>query len=94
MFFRSIKETNRLLKEVNRLLINGMPNIFFRVTIDKKGRIQNFHVLSLKSLSHGERQLMKISNFQTFLLQLKNKGYGRKTVFGFSIFILKGIMMF
>ena len=54
MFFSSIKETNRLLKEINRLLINGMPNIFFRVTIDKKGRTQNFHVLSLKSLSHGD----------------------------------------
>ena len=78
MFFSSIKETNRLLKEINRLLINGMPNIFFRVTIDKKGRIQNFHVLSLKSLSHGERQLMKISNFQTFCCNLRTRGMGGK----------------
>ena len=32
MFFNSIKERNRLRKEINTLLITGMSNIYFKVT--------------------------------------------------------------
>ena len=35
MFFSSIKEINRLLKGINRLLSKGMPNIYLKVTIEK-----------------------------------------------------------
>ena len=34
--FSPIKEINRLLKEVNRLLSKGMLNIYLKVTIEKK----------------------------------------------------------
>ena len=33
--FNSIKEINRLRKEVNRLLSKGMPNIYLKVIIEK-----------------------------------------------------------
>ena len=33
MFFNSIKEINTLRKEINRLLIKGMSNIYLKVTI-------------------------------------------------------------
>ena len=36
MFFSSIKEINRLLKEINGLLSKGMSNIYLEVTIEKK----------------------------------------------------------
>ena len=36
MFFNSVKELNRLRKEVNRLLGKGMSNIYLKVTVEKK----------------------------------------------------------
>ena len=36
MFFNSIKEMNRLRKEINRLLRKGMFNIYLEITIEKK----------------------------------------------------------
>ena len=51
MFFNAIKETNRFLKEINRLLSKGMSNIYLKVTIEKKCCTQNFDFLGLKSLS-------------------------------------------
>ena len=36
MFFNSIKEANRLRKEVNRLLSKGISSILLKVTIEKK----------------------------------------------------------
>ena len=36
MFFNSIKEMNRLRKEINRLLRKGMFNIYLKITIEKK----------------------------------------------------------
>ena len=35
MFFNSIKEINRLKKEINRLSSKGMSNICLKVTIEK-----------------------------------------------------------
>ena len=40
MFFRSIKE-------VNRLISKGMSKLYLKVTIDKKRHSQNFNFLSL-----------------------------------------------
>ena len=87
MFFTSVKEINRLRKEINRLLhkwINrlrkeiktllskGMSNIYLKTTIEKNSCSQNFDFLSLK-----------------------NQMSRSKTVCGFSnILILKGIMNF
>ena len=81
MFFSLFKEINRLLKELNRLLSKGMPNIYLKVTIEKKRRTQNFDFLSLKSSSSGpffgELQLTQISfNFQTSCCNLKIRGLG------------------
>ena len=36
MFFSSIKEIKRLLKEINRLRSKGMSNIYLTITIEKK----------------------------------------------------------
>ena len=38
---------------MNRLLIKGIANIYFKVTIDKKWRTQNIDFTSLKRLSRG-----------------------------------------
>ena len=35
MFFNSVREINRLRKEINRLLGEGMSNIYLKVTIEK-----------------------------------------------------------
>ena len=47
MFFNSIKVTNRLRKELNRLLSKGMSNIYLNVTVEKNW--PNFDFLSLKN---------------------------------------------
>ena len=39
--FNSIKEINRLKKEINRLSYNVMSNIYLKVTIEKNRRSQN-----------------------------------------------------
>ena len=55
MFFNSIKEINRLRKEINSLLSKGMSNIYLKVTIEEKNqRSQNFDFLGLKNLSPGQ----------------------------------------
>ena len=36
MLFNSVKEINRLKKEINRLLSKGMSNIYLKITIEKK----------------------------------------------------------
>ena len=51
MFFNSVKEINRLRKEMNRLLSKGMSNIYLKVTTEEKNwRSQNFDCLALKNL--------------------------------------------
>ena len=40
MFFNSIKEINRLKKEMIRLLSKGMPNIYLKVTIETFSKLQ------------------------------------------------------
>ena len=42
MFFSLVKEVNRLLKEIDRLIIEGMSNIYLKVTVEKKWHTQNF----------------------------------------------------
>ena len=47
------KGTNRLRKEINMFLSKRMSNIYWKVTIEKNRRSQNFDFLSLKNLSPG-----------------------------------------
>ena len=42
MFFSLVKEVNRLLKEIDKLIIEGMSNIYLKVTVEKKWLTQNF----------------------------------------------------
>ena len=42
------------LNEINRLISLTMSNIYLKVTIEKKWRIQNFEPLNLKSSSPGQ----------------------------------------
>ena len=53
MFFNSLKEINRLQKEISSLL--GISNIYLKVTIeDKNWCSKNFDFLGLKNLSPGQ----------------------------------------
>ena len=65
MFFNSIKEVNRLRKEINGLLSKEMSNIYLKVTIEKKWRTQNFDFKSLKSSSPGK--FLRSSNSRRYL---------------------------
>ena len=51
MLFNSIKEINRLGKEINRLLSKGMSNIIETLLLRHS---QNFDFLGLKKLSSGQ----------------------------------------
>ena len=76
MFFNSVKEINRLRKEINRLLSKEVSNIYSKVTIEEKNwRSQNFHFQGLKNLQPcqfwGAPSHKYIIAFENFLLQLK-----------------------
>ena len=100
MFFSSIKEINRLLKEIDRLISKGMSNIYFKVAIEIKAMYSILQFSKLKSSSPGQffggaPSHADIIKFSNFLLQLINQRSGSKIVCGFSIILrLKGIMMF
>ena len=88
MFFSSVKEINRLLKDINWLFSIRMSNIYLKVTIKEKWLTYNFHFLNLKSSSptslvsrslFGELQFKQIwLNFQTSCCNLKIRGLGAK----------------
>ena len=69
MFFNSIKEKNRLRKEINRLISKGMPNVYLKVTIEKSWRSQNFDFRNLKDLLPG--QFLGSSNSSRYHWNLK-----------------------
>ena len=54
MLSNSIKEIDMLRKEINRLLIKGMSNIYLKVTIKKNCCSQIFDFLNLKNLSPSQ----------------------------------------
>ena len=67
MFFNSIKEINRLSKEINRLLSKEMSNIHLKVTIEtfSKVRYSGFKKFVTRSV-FDKLQFTQISvNFQT-----------------------------
>ena len=76
MLFNSVKEINRLRKEIHRLLSKEMPNIYYEVTIEVNNcSSQNFYFLGLSNCHHvsfGELQLTKTSlNFKTSCCNLR-----------------------
>ena len=89
MFFSSIKEINKLLKEINMLLSKETSNTYLKVAIEKMWRTQNFDFLSLKVCLQvsfwGAQTHTDVIKLLKFLLQIENQRSGRKTVCGFSI---------
>ena len=65
MDINSIKEINRSIKEINRLLSKGISNIYWKLTTKKIWRSQNFGFLILKNLSPG--QLLGSSNLRIII---------------------------
>ena len=81
MFFNSIKEINRLRKEINRLLSKEMSNICLKVTIKTFSKFPKKIVT--KSV-FGEYQLTQISlNFQSSFCNLKIGGLDAKLCVAF-----------
>ena len=65
-----------LIAEINKLISKGMSNIYWKVTIEKNWRSQNFDFLSLKNSSPG--QFLQISlqislNFKTSHSNIKSE---------------------
>ena len=59
--FNSIKEINRLRKEINRLLSKEMSNIYLKVTIETFSKLRFSGIKKLISRSvFGELRLMQI----------------------------------
>ena len=89
MFFDSIKEINRLRKEINRLLSKGMSNTCLKVSIVKKNVFKTFHKLKtfVSWTDFGKLQLTQISlNFKTFCYNLKSKRLEAKLCVPFLLF--------
>ena len=87
IFFSSVKE-------INTLVSKGMTNIYWKVTIEKKWRTQNFDFQSLKSRQDSFCGAPAHA-YIIEMLQLKNERSRSKTVCAFSvILILKGIRTF
>ena len=85
MFLNSVEETDRLKKEINRLLSKGMSIIYLRVTIEKfsKLRFSGFKKFVTRSVFE-ELQLTQISlNFKTSYCDLKIRGLGPKLCVAF-----------
>ena len=79
MFFDSVKEIDRLKKEVNRLL-SKMLYIYLKVTIEtfSKLRFSEFKNFIARTV-FGELQLTQISlNFKTSCCNLEIRGLGAK----------------
>ena len=92
MFFSLIKEKNKLIGE-------WMRNTYFKVTIEKNWRSQNFDFLSVKNSSAdqllGSSNIRRYHQILKFLLQIKSQRSWNKSVCCFSIILIrKGIMTF
>ena len=66
MLFNSIKQINRLKKEVNRVFSKGMSNINLKVTIEKKWRTPNLDFLILKSSSTNKGRFLGNLNLRRY----------------------------
>ena len=92
MFLSSVKEINKLLKEMNRLLSKGMSNNNSKITIEKtdalKIRFSRFQKFISWSV-FGELKLTHmLLKFKTFCCNLKIRGLGAKLCIAFLLFLL------
>ena len=88
MFFNSIKEINRVRKEINRVLSKGMSNIYLKVTMETLSKLQfsGFKQCVTRSV-FGELQLTQISfNFKISCCKLKARSLGAKLSVAFQSF--------
>ena len=88
MFFNSNKEINRLTKEINRLLSEGISIIYLEVTIKTLSKLglSGFKKLVTRSI-FGKFQLTQISlNLKTSCCNLKIRGLGAKVCVDFLLF--------
>ena len=82
--FNSIKEINRLGKEINRLLNKAMSNIYLKGTIDTFSKIQISGLKRGAQASFGELRLTHISlNLKTFCCNLSIRCLGAKRCVAF-----------
>ena len=90
MFFNSIKEINRLRKEISRLLSKGMSNIYLKVTIGtfSKLRFSGFKRFVTRSV-FGELQLTQIWVNSKTCFNLKITDLGAKPCVVFLFFNFK-----
>ena len=91
MFFNSVKEINRLRKQINGLLSKGMLNIYWSYYWEKltfsKLQFSKFKKLVTRSVFE-ELQLTQISlNFKTSCCNLKIRGLGAKLCVAFLLFL-------
>ena len=88
MFFNSIIETNRLRKEINRLLSKGMLNIYLKVAIETFSKLQLSGLKKFVTrLGFGELQLTQILlNFKTSCCNLKIRDFEAKLCAAFPLF--------
>ena len=80
MFFNLFEEINRLRKDINRLLIKGVSNIYLKSYEKTFSKLQfsKFNKFVTKSV-FWEFQSTQISlNFKTFCCNLKSSGLGSK----------------
>ena len=83
MFFNSVKEINRLRKEISRLLSKGMSNICLKVTIETFSKLRFSGFKKFVSMSVFGEQISL--NFKT-CCNLKIRGLGAKLCEAFLLF--------
>ena len=90
MFFSSIKEINKLLKEINMLLSKETSNTYLKVAIEKMWRTQNFDFLSLKVCLQvsfwGAQTHTDVIKLLSSCCKLKIRGLGGKLCVVFLLF--------
>ena len=84
----SVKEINRLRKEINRLLSKGTSNIYLKVTIETFSKLRFFGFKKFVNWSvFGELQLTQMSlNLKTSCFILKIRGLEAKMCLAFLLF--------
>ena len=86
----SIKEINRLSKEMNRLFSKGMSNIYLKVTVETFSKLwlSGFKIFVTSSV-FGELQLTHISlTVKTSCCNLKTRDLGAKLCVAFLFLLL------
>ena len=88
MFSNSVKEINSLRKEINRLLIKKMSNIYLKVTIETFSKLLFSAFKKFVTWSvFGELQLTQISlDFKASCSNLKIRSLGAKIWAAFLLF--------